>query len=1096
MNLVVASQVNNFTSILLEIKNYDNCYRSIAAGLKETYRMRELQTTFLFLLILFTAQAQELNVRGIVISTEDGGQPIADVEVLVKGTDVRVYTKNSGEYDLLIELSSYADIFYHRNNPQSPVLLFSKKGYRTMEIPVKARTVIDLVMQPESNFESVIETGSALGRPQELLCYSVGEVKEEAITTTHTTDIGIGLQGKVPGLRVNQVNGQPGQGVFFQLRSANSIANGQQPLVLLDGIYLNGSSLADINLENVERVEVLKGAAGASLFGSRAANGVIQIFTKRGESLPEIGTKVLYRGEFGYTEEVNRYAINEFTNRVVENPAGPQPVLGAASSQNIHLTPLPNLQDYQSDFLFQRGLFNTHNITVLNKSAKTNFLASFQRLEDEGIIQTSEGFTRNSFQLNLDHRISNKFDIYINGMYADSEQDLISAYSNGPQSFLATTLFFTPMFDLGAANEEDGTNFDWDIDNTGDNITNPLYDRNNSSQLVNRTRMLGGIGANYSVSDWFTLSYFAALDRSENNYQYFLKKGYLSTNIPSQFGRLATFDPSLSNGGGIQLTNRVNTLFISRADAKVKKAFGNFNTAFRLSFLYEDQTDQFREAIGENLTVSRVQSMDNAQSNIRAASEQQDFVAYSGFFIGDIDYRNKYIFSGLFRREGTSLFGPNEQWSNYYRVSAAYRVSQDLKIKGIQELKLRASMGTAGIRPTFEQRFETFQLENGSLSKNTLGNNTLRPSTATEQEIGLDMTFLRHFNLEANYVLTETVDQILLVRQTAAAGFLGQWQNAGTLESTVYDAKLSIDLAQIFKMRNKGFNWSVTGVFDRIEQTVKQLDIPSYTTGPGLQQSDVFLIEEGKPLGTMVGEVFATSLDQLQNQEGINASDYALNSAGYVVRKDLLGTPNEIPYKLVDANGNAIVEEIGNVTPDYRLSFIHNFEFKRFKLYTLVDWKKGGEVYNLTKQWLFSNQRHAEVSQYPDVAASFYGSEGLYNNLVPNSHFAEDASYIMIREAALSYTFKSNQLSGIFGNLIESMELALIGRNLFTQTDYTGFHPDVTSAPRDENSLSNRVSGAPGSNIRTPNGDPNIFAVDAFNYPLRKSYTFSLQVTF
>ncbi len=1062
-----------------------------------TTNMRKLLFFLLNVLFVTVVQGQELNVQGKIISTENGGQSISDVEIIVKGTNVRVYSKNDGTYELSIEMSSFADIFYHRNDPNSPVLIFSKEGYRTMEIPVKGRTYIDLVMQPSDPLlESIIKTGSAIGQAQQLLCYSVGEVQEEQITQTHTSDVGVGLQGKIPGLRVNLANTQPGQGVFFQLRSANSIANGQQPLVMLDGIYLNGSSLADINLENVERIELLKGAAGASYFGSRAANGVIQIFTKRGKGLNEVGTKVIYRGEYGYTEEVGRYDINQFTNREILNSEGPQPVLGNATEENVFDTPLPNFQDYQSDFLFQRGDFYANNLTIVNRSATTNFLASFQHLKDEGVFQTSDGFTRNNVQLNLDHQVSNKFDLQFTSMYTNSKQDLLANFSNGPNSFLATTLFFTPMFDLGAANEEDGSEFDWDIDNTGANITNPLYDRNNSSQTVDRNRLIGGIGANYLVNDWLTLSYFAALDRSENNFEHFVNKGFLSTNVPAQFSRLATADPGISNGGGIQLTNRINNLFISRTDAAIKNKFGNFNTALRLSFLYEDQTEKYKESFGENLVVNDIQSLDNAQDNIRIASDQQDFVAYSGFLIADIDYKNKYIFSGLFRREGTSLFGSDAQWSNYYRVSAAYRVSEDLKIKGIQELKLRASMGTAGIRPTFEQRFETFQLINGNLSKNTLGNDALLPATAMETELGVDMQFLKHFRVEFNYSNTETTDQILLVRQTAAAGFLGQWQNAGTLESTVYDGRLSIDLAQMFKMKNKGFNWSVTGVVDRIEQTVKSLDVPSYATGPGIQQTDLFLIEEGKSFGTMIGEVFATSLDQLQGMEGVDPGEFSINSAGYVVHNDVLGTANEVPYKLVDANGNAIIQEIGNVNPDFRMGIIHELEYKRLKLYTLFDWKKGGDVYNLTKQWLFRDQRHAEVSEFNDVPASFYGNEGLYNNLRANNHFVEDGSYFMLREAALSYTFRSNQLSGLFGNLMESLELALIGKNLFTQTDYSGLHPDVTSVPRDENTLSNRFPGAPGSNLRTPNGDPNIFVVDAFNYPLRKSYTFSLQVTF
>ena len=162
----------------------------------------------------------------------------------------------------------------------------------------------------------------------------------------------------------------------------------------------------------------------------------------------------------------------------------------------------------------------------------------------------------------------------------------------------------------------------------------------------------------------------------------------------------------------------------------------------------------------------------------------------------------------------------------------------------------------------------------------------------------------------------------------------------------------------------------------------------------------------------------------------------------------------------------------------------------------MFDWKKGGDVYNLSKQWLYRDQRHQDVSSYPEVPAGFFGAEGLYNDLVVNNHFVEDGSFFMLREASLSYNLREHQLKRVFRGTVSSIRFSLIGRNLFTITDYSGFHPDVTSIPMDENTLTNRVPGARGSDIRTPNGDPSLFAVDVFNYPVRRAYTFSLQVTF
>ena len=813
------------------------------------------------------------------------------------------------------------------------MLIFSYTGFETVEIPVGERSRIDVVLQAvAAQLEQVVVTGTAAGQSAKILSFSVGRISNELINTVPAPTLGAGLQGKVPGLRVNQAGGQPGQGAFFQVRSANSIANGQQPVLIVDGIFLSGATLADINPEDIERVEVLKGSAGTSLYGSQAANGVIQIFTRRGDNL-EIGrTSVTYRGEIGFSEETSRYPINELTNREILDPEGPQPILGNPTADNLFSTPLPNLHDYQEEVLFQRGLYHSNYLAVENKNLSTNFLASVQRLRDEGIMKSAGGYTRNSFRLNLDHLISNKFKIGLSSMYSSSKQDLLAPASNGPESFLATALFMTPMFDLDASNEEDGSPYDWDIDNTGFGTTNPLYDRANADRTVVRHRLLGSFGGAYYPADWLTISYSATLDQSANRFEHFVEKGYLSTNVPGMFGTLVTAGIQNSNGGGIQQTNNLSNYFTSRAEITLKRTLGGFNTALRGSYLYEDLTREFSGSIGENLAVNNVRSLDNARNNIFITSEKQEIVAHSGFLIGDMDYRQKYIFSGLWRREGSSLFGPEQRWANYYRLSGAYRISQDVKIKWIQELKIRASIGTSGIRPTFDQRFESFELYNGTAVKGTLGNQFLKPAYSTEMEVGVNMTFLRGFDLEFNYSAISTDDQILLVPLSGAAGFSGQWRNAGTVDAEVYEAALHTDFVRLFKMSVPGFRWNLLSTFDRVEQRISRLDVPAYQTGPGMEAASLFLIDEGISFGTMVGEVFATDLEQLAGQENVDPDDYTINSVGYVVRKELLGTAQEVPYKLTDKGGNPIVQPIGDINPDFRMGFAHQIGIQTLNL--------------------------------------------------------------------------------------------------------------------------------------------------------------------
>lgn len=1049
------------------------------------------------LLVLLVAFITPLSAQQIIkgrITDAATGEPLVGVNIQIKDTNYGAVSDLDGNYELTIPGSGGQ--FFSRKSP-SPVLVFTYTGFETLEMDAGNKERVNVELNTTAaELQEVVITGTATGRSPKLMSYSVGRIDGTSVRRVPSANVGNSLQARIPGVRVSRPGGQPGQDAYYQIRSANSIANGQQPLVILDGIFLSQGSLADIPVQDIDRIEVLKGSAGASLYGSQAANGVIQIFTRRGKDLDVGTTKVTYRNETGFSEVVNEYPVNTMTQREIIDAGEPQPILGGnVNEAGTFSQELPNLQNYQEAFLFQRGMTQSHALMVEGKTNATNFLASYQRLRDEGVLQGLDGYTRNALRLNLDHQVSNKFSVYLSSAYTQSDQELIEPVANGPNNFLAASLFMTPMFTLDAPNEEDGTAFDWDIDNTGANITNPLYTRENTRNRLGRNRLLGQAGVSYYPKEWLNISYAAALDRSLRSFEQYLEKGYLSTTLPDGFGTLATAKVQGSNGGGILLRDQVDQTFISRLNVSAQRSWRGFNLATRLGFLYEDIIQKIQEGKGEDLAVRNLRSLDNARSNISISSAAQEIIAYSGFLVADIDYKQKYLFSGLVRREGSSLFGPENRWANYYRVSGAYRITEDLRLKPFKELKLRASLGTAGIRPTYEQRFEAFSLVNGELTKNTLGNELLKPALSTEQEIGVDATIGGSMRLEFNFSKINTEDQILLVPLTAAAGFRGQWRNAGSLEAKVLEGGLNIDFARLFKVKGSALRWELYTTFSRVQQTVTSLDVPAYYTGPGAQQASLFVIEEGKPLGLMEGEIFATSLDQLQDQEGINPADYALNSLGYVVRADQLGTDEEVPYKLRDAGGNPIVEVIGDINPDFRMGFAHTLAYRSLELFTLFDWKKGGDIYNATKQWLYKDYRHADVSADAAVGAGFYGSNGLYNALVANNHFVEDGSFFMLREAALTLMIRKQSLGGFFSKF-DHIRLSLIGRNIFTNTDYSGFHPDVSSVPRSESILSTSAPDARGSDLSTPNGDPSLFLVDSFNYPLPRSFTFSVQVGF
>jgi TonB-linked SusC/RagA family outer membrane protein len=1032
------------------------------------------------------AWAQERTITGKISSAEEGGLP--GVSILIKGTTNGTISDIEGNYSLEV--------------PDGALLAVTYVGHLSQEIEIGSRKVIDIVMKIDvTQLSEIVVTGSAVGKSKETLSFSVGTIDKKSLSEVPAVNLGSALQGKVAGLRVNSVGGQPGAGVSFQARGANSLSGGQNPLIIVDGAFLNGGTLADINPEDIERIEVLKGSAGASLYGSQAANGVIQIFTKRGSSVGIGETTVTYRGEFGVsqltrdrfpTANSHPYELDAQGNFVFSDN-GTRPLDADKLGDNAW----PNYQDYQEQ-IFRDGNFKTNSLTVQGRSATTSFLLSGQSASDEGVIQGVDGYDRNTFRMNVDHVLSNKMDVSVSSTYSSSTQDRLP--DNGTGALINNILFYPPFYDLSTPNEEDGSLYNWDIDSLGSEIRNPLYTLYNRETTQKRNRVIGTVKLNYDVTDWLSVNGSASLDRSDNQFEEFINKGYLSDDQRGgvQFDPTA---PSNGSGGGLERSTFIREAVVSRLNAVAVKTYGDFNVALRLSYLYEDNSLRFNSTRGDDLAVSGIRSFDNIvdQNSIRIESYGEDIVANSYFAIADMDYQKKFIFSGLIRREGSSLFGPDQRWANYFRASGAYRLTEDMVIPGFQELKVRASYGTAGIRPTFEQRFETFSLQSGTTSPATLGNDALRPAQSGEIEIGLDAQFLDIFTLEFNYAKTKTTDQILRVPLPAAVGFGGKWTNAGEIESKSIELALGANI-----INANDVSWNVQVNFDKTSQKLTRLDVPAYLTGPGNQQSTIFRIEEGVSFGSMYGQSFATSLGDISQMsaDGVidpstdavfSASDYTVNQVGYVVRSDEQGTPDESPVKMIDAANNPVVSKIGDINPDFRIGIVNNFSYKQFGIYGVLDWKQGGDIYNQTRTWLFRDAIHQDIGDYP-ISVDFW--QGLYNTNIPNSSAVEDGSFLMLRELGVSYTFNESQLSQMFGGFIKGVKFGFIARNLFTITDYSGFHPDITSAPESENQLTNRTANGTGSNANNPGGDPNLFFFDSFSYPKTRTFTGSITITF
>ena len=359
-----------------------------------SYVMRKftLFVAFLFFMGMQIVQAQDRDISGTVTSADDG-QPIPGVQILVKGTQLGVTTNLDGYYELKVPTSA-------------EILVFRYVGMKTQEIEIGTSTKINMILQPDVfGLDEVVVTGVASGTPRKKLSVTVDKVGEDRIKEVPALSAAGALQGKIAGVTVVNSNGNPGESPAIRLRGATSLTGSLAPLYIVDGVIMTGD-LSDINVDDIESIEVVKGAAGSSLYGSRAGNGVISITTKRGKNLGEGQTLIVTRNEIGFSTlagEVPRaehhpYKLAEDWSSQslytkydgVEYPSnyigGTNPEInGNRTFSDDHYAdnPFAFTKNHQKD-LFESGLFYTNYISLANNGKKTNFLASFRLLNKKG----------------------------------------------------------------------------------------------------------------------------------------------------------------------------------------------------------------------------------------------------------------------------------------------------------------------------------------------------------------------------------------------------------------------------------------------------------------------------------------------------------------------------------------------------------------------------------------------------------------------------------------------------------------------------------------------------------------------------------------
>jgi TonB-linked SusC/RagA family outer membrane protein len=1026
-------------------------------------------TTALVALIVGSFAASAAHAQAAITGrvTNEQGAPIPGANVAIPALGLRAEADASGNYRLGVPAGRAAA-------GQSVTVVGRFIGFsqaqRTVTLAGGDQTVNFSLVADPFNLSEVVVTGVATGTEQRKLPFTVAHVSEEQVSKVPAASPVSALEGKVAGARVSLGNGTPGAEPSIRLRGSTNLAiGGSSPLIIVDGVETR-SNISDIDANDIASIEVLKGAAASSYYGSNGANGVIAITTKRGKTLPEGNVQIISRNEFGTSSVAHWPSLNTST-RYLMNPDGSTflntagaAVIGSNYFDIPYATTGPFAFRNQVKEWMQKGTYLSTNAQIGMRRGNTNFGSSFTSDHNAGVLPLRNGQYRQNARVNVDQGIGDKLDFSLSMTYANVKNDEHTSTFGNADSFFAmmqsppNVNLATPWFEpTGRDTLLYYRKLPFDPSARG----NALYPLAYEKYTLNRDRFLGSVSGRYRALSWLNLDANYGTDRLNNRERTYDPKGYLSIS-------------GVPGNGSLNRSNYINNAWNGQFAAT---AIGNFlsliNSTTRVASIYEQLNYSQFNGSASKLNVLNVPEFDAADPAQFTVTSQDQVERNINYLASEtLDIKDRYIVDGMWRRDGSSLFGSDNRWKNFYRISGAWRVSEDFRIPGFQELKLRAGRGTAGLRPSFADQYETYSTGGGSISKNQVGNKNLQPAIATEDEFGINATFLNRFNLELVQANRITRGAFLAIPLSLAqsGGFTNQVQNAADISARTTELSLQ---TEVFSRPDMSYSFTLTG--DHTKQVIDHLGRAPFRVGGLGQGQDMFYYKEGQPLGIMYGNQWVRTFAELK-QNPANAAavetDYSVNRLGYLIKTS---TPGAL-IKFIDASGSD-QHVIGNVNPKFNWGLANNFRFKAFSIYALFDGQHGGQIYNFTKQWMTQDWRQGDMNMAGVPAAekvpATVFTTSLYNGLVASDYFVESGSYVKIRELSIAFepSARALQFTGL-NRFASGVKLALIGRNLYTWSKYTGFDPDVTAG-----------------------GDFN-FRVDGFRYPNFRTITGQVELTF
>jgi TonB-linked SusC/RagA family outer membrane protein len=989
---------------------------------------QKFYTLFIGLALLFigtTALAQ--SVSGTVKS-EDDGLGIPGVSVVVKGTSRATLTDVDGNFTL--------------NAPPESILVFSLVGYKMQEITVGNQTVIDVTMAGGNiNMDEVVVT--ALGTPTEKRKNGFASQKVEGsdLAGTNRDNFLESLQGRIAGLNVTSTGGTPGASALIVLRNATSFSQDNQPLFVIDGVPINNTTFsqgalvsdgpnrnqdysnpaADINPNDIESINVLKGAEAAALYGFYGANGAIIITTKKGRSGPG---KLTYSNSFGFSE---LYRFPEIQTTYQRGANGLNDLLYRRHFGSKYPAGT-QLYDNIGNF-FETGSTASHNLGFEGGNDRTTYRISGAYSDNKGVVPTTR-LSRYNFRVSGSTKISDQLEVSSALNFVKSDNVKTARGINGlflnilafPQDVDAS-VYLNPNgsriklsnVNLAAGAPAAETDFD-----------NPFFDvsKNKARDITDRT--YGNFNLSYNPIKWLNLTGNVGYDIGTTEGNFF---------IHPESNR------GIGSRGEVENYVRNARVLNSTLYAKATKDFGKLNASLRIGGSGDEQRYNTLALRGQRLIVPELNSLNN--SDITTQRTKQTYSlrrSVSAFADVSLDYDRFLTFNASIRNDRTStLNAPNNSFV-YPGANISFVFSELLKIKNFDFGKLRFGLAGSGrdvppynIKSDLAPQLTT----GGGYALGFTGNSPdLKPEIISSYSAGLELNFFKsRIGLDVTYYDQVNDNQIMrLVRLSYATGYVLQNFNGGKLSSSGIEAILTL-----VPVRNKNFEWST--LFNFASSQTKVVAFPKDV--PEFYVADTWLYANAR------ASIFPDG-----NATTIGGYTYARNKNGEVLVSGTSGLP------IIDQN----FKKIGDRQPDFNLGIINKFKYKDISVSFALDIRKGGDIYNgnalyLSVFGLHPNQNNREEpiivkgvlsdgkqdSDNPTkntIQVVPYTNNEYYRTSFAEENFIEkDINWLRLKDFRVAYNIPQSALKKI--HAFKTLSVFVSGTDLFLITNYSGADPNV-----------------------------------------------------